>query len=83
MAGSYPVRLAITRLGITFDPADVPRTAFVPAGPAWKQLREGQVDDGAFGVGAIGLHGAWFAAGSLLRDLAALACEEAVLPWDC
>lgn len=70
------------RLGIAFDPADVPRTAFKSAGPAWKQLREGRLDGGALGVSAVGLRGAWFAAGSLLRDLAVLAGEEGVLPWD-
>jgi hypothetical protein len=72
----------LTRLRIVFDPTDVPRTVFMAAGPAWRRLRTGELDGNALGVDAIGVRGAWFAAGSLLRDLAVLAREEAVLPWD-
>ena len=48
----------------------------------WKRLREGQADGETLGVGTIGLRGAWFAASSLLRDLAVLVGNEGVLPWD-
>jgi hypothetical protein len=69
------------RFGIAFDPADVPRDRFLTAGPAWRALRRGERDPARFGVSIFGLTGLWFAAGSLLRDLAALAMEE-VMPWD-
>jgi hypothetical protein len=69
------------RFGIAFDPADVPRDRFQTAGPVWRALRRGEYDPAHFGVSALGLAGLWFAAGSLLRDLAALATEE-MMPWD-
>jgi hypothetical protein len=70
------------RLAIGFDPADLPRSRFLTAGPAWQALRRGERDPARFGVSALGLSGLWFAGGSLLRDLAALAKEE-MMPWDC
>jgi hypothetical protein len=69
------------RFGIAFDPADVPRDRFLTAGTAWHKLRRGECDSTRFGVSAFGLTGMGFAAGSLLRDLAALAMEE-TMPWD-
>lgn len=69
------------RFGITFDPADVPREHFVTAGLSWLALRRGAHDPARFGVSFLGLAGEWFVAGSLLRDLAALAMEE-MMPWD-
>jgi Transglutaminase-like superfamily len=69
------------RLAIAFDPADVPRDRFLVAAGAWRVLREGGADERRFGVSPLGLSGLWFAAGSLLRDLAALAMEE-MMPWD-
>jgi hypothetical protein len=69
------------RLGIAFDPADVPRGRFVAAGPAWQALRRGDHDAARVGVSGLGLAGMWFAAGSLLRDLAALTMAE-TMPWD-
>jgi len=69
------------RFAISFDPADVPRDRFLAAGPTWQALRCGAQTPARFGVSAIGISGLWFAAGSLLRDLAALDCEE-TMPWD-
>jgi len=69
------------RFGIGFDPADVPRDRFVSVGLAWQTLRRGERDPARFGVSILGICGLWFVAGSLLRDLAALAKEE-MMPWD-
>jgi hypothetical protein len=69
------------RLAIPFDPADVPRDRFLAAGPAWQKLRRGGYDPARFGVSVFGLSGLWFAAGGLLRDLAALGMEE-MMVWD-
>jgi hypothetical protein len=69
------------RFGIAFDPIDVPRDRFLAAGPAWQALRRGERDPARFGVSVFGLTGLWFPAGSLLRDLAALAMEE-MMAWD-
>ena len=69
------------RLGIEFDPADVPRHRFLLAGPAWLSLRRAERDPARFGVSPLGLAGEWFVAGSLLRDLAALTMDE-TMPWD-
>jgi hypothetical protein len=69
------------RLGIAFDPADVPLERFLGAGPAWQALRCGERDPTRFGVSPLRLSGLWFVAGSLLRDLAALAMEEMTV-WD-
>jgi hypothetical protein len=69
------------RFGIAFDPTDVPRDRFLTAGRAWQVLRRGERDPAQFGVSVFGLTGLWFAAGSLLRDLAALTMKE-MMPWD-
>ncbi|MBV9018821.1 MAG: transglutaminase domain-containing protein [Alphaproteobacteria bacterium] len=69
------------RFGISFEPDDVPRDRFLTAGLAWQALRQGEHRADRFGVSAFGLSGMWFAAGSLLRDLAALNKEE-MMPWD-
>ena len=74
-------RDARRHLGIVFDPADVPRDRFLAAGPVWLALRHGGLDSARFGVSAIGISGLWFAASSLLRDLAALNGDE-MMPWD-
>ena len=69
------------RFAIAFDPGDVPRDAFLTAGEAWRLL---QVEPGLgdrFGISFVGIAGGWFAAGNLLRDLAALNKVE-VQVWD-
>jgi hypothetical protein len=62
-----------------FDVLDVPRDRFLIAGDAWLQCRSGAADADAFGI--MDMHGFWFIAGNLLRDLAALNNME-MLPWD-
>ncbi len=64
---------------ITFDPLDVPRDQFVVAGDAWQLCRGGKADPGAFGI--LDMHGLWFIAGNVIRDVAALNNHE-MLPWD-
>ena len=65
--------------GIAFDPLDVPRDQFVVAGDAWRLCRTGKADPGAFGI--LDMHGLWFIAGNVVRDVAALNNRE-MLPWD-
>lgn len=64
---------------IDFDPLDVPRDRFLIAGDAWAQCRDGKTDPGAFGI--MDMHGWWFIAGNVVRDIAALNKTE-MLPWD-
>ena len=64
---------------IGFDTADVPRDQFVVAGDAWSLCRSGRADPSAFGI--LDMHGLWFIAGNLVRDVAALNNHE-MLPWD-
>ncbi len=71
----------LQRFRVDFDPLDVPRDAFLTAGTAWRSLRNGDRAAERFGVSAIGIEGAWFVAGSLFRDLAALNKVE-LEPWD-
>jgi hypothetical protein len=65
--------------GIAFDPLDVPRDQFLVAGDAWQLCRSGKADPGAFGI--LDMHGLWFIAGNVIRDVAALNNHE-MLPWD-
>jgi len=69
------------RLAIDFDLTDVPRDRFVVAGDAWSQVRAGQADPAKYGLSGIGEAGAWWIAGNLMRDAAALDGIE-LLPWD-
>jgi hypothetical protein len=64
---------------IAFDPLDVPRDQFLVAGDAWQLCRSGKADPGAFGI--LDMHGLWFVAGNVIRDVAALNNHE-MLPWD-
>jgi hypothetical protein len=64
---------------IGFDMADVPRDQFLVAGDAWSLCRRGEADPSAFGI--LDMHGLWFIAGNLVRDIAALNGHE-MLPWD-
>ncbi|HBH02994.1 MAG: hypothetical protein A2W08_14125 [Candidatus Rokubacteria bacterium RBG_16_73_20] len=67
--------------GVAFEAWDVPRDRFLTAGQAWRAVRRGALAPERFGVSFIGLSGAWFVGGSVLRDLAALNKQE-LLPWD-
>jgi hypothetical protein len=64
---------------LAFDPLDVPRDQFLAAGEAWALCRQGDADPRAFGI--LDMHGLWFIAGNVIRDLAALNNRE-MLPWD-
>jgi hypothetical protein len=65
--------------GTDFDPLDVPRDRFLIAADAWQRYRRGELAPEKFGI--MDLRGAWFIAGNLIRDLAALNAVE-LLPWD-
>ena len=52
---------------------------FLVAGDAWKLCRDGKADPDAFGI--LDMHGLWFIAGNVIRDVAALNNHE-MLPWD-
>lgn len=62
--------------GVTFDSCDVPRDRFLTAGSAWLGVRSGRIDPATCGVASVGITGAWFVAGSVARDLAALTSEK-------
>ena len=67
---------------LDFDPLDVPRDRFIIAGDAWQMCRSGRADPNRFGLSMVPhLHGLWFVAGNVIRDLAALNRME-MLPWD-
>lgn len=70
-----------TKLHIKHNVLDVPRNQFLVAADAWRQYRTGKADPKMFGISFAKLHGSWYIAGNLLRDLAALNKVE-VLPWD-
>ena len=67
--------------GIGFPPTDVPREEFVVAPAAWRRLRAGEIDPKRIGLSPFGFAGAWFVAGNLMLDAAALNKEE-MLPWE-
>ncbi len=69
------------RLGIGFDVLDVPRDQFLVAADAWRRCRQDGADPDRFGISFADLHGLWFVAGNLVRDLAALNKTE-MLSWD-
>lgn len=69
------------RFGVSFNPADIPRRRFLTGARAWQAVRAGTLNPDTLGVSALGITGTWFAAGSVLRDAAALAGIE-LLPWD-
>ena len=64
---------------VDFNPLDVPRDRFIIAGDAWQQCRSGRAEAGRFGI--LDMHGLWFIAGNVVRDLASLNRME-MLPWD-
>ncbi|CAM5773245.1 hypothetical protein LMIY3S_04113 [Labrys miyagiensis] len=64
---------------IEFDPADLPRQAFMPAGEAWLKCRNSEADPAAFGHGRV--TGLWFVKVNVMRDHYALnGCETS--SWD-
>jgi hypothetical protein len=69
------------KLKIQHDILDVPRDQFLVAADAWSQCRVEKADPDKFGIGFVHMHGLWYIAGNLVRDLAALNKIEA-LPWD-
>ena len=71
--------LQVKALKLPFDPLDVPRDRFLVAGEAWRRCRAGEADPLRFGI--LDMHGLWFVAGNLVRDIASLAGME-MLPWD-
>jgi transglutaminase superfamily protein len=66
---------------IDFDVTDVPRDRFLVAGDAWTRYRAGEVPEESFGLSVTKESGAWWIAGNLMRDAAALTKVE-LLPWD-
>jgi hypothetical protein len=71
----------VEKLGDRVDPLDVKRDRFIMSADAWKMCRSGEADPQRFGISVGDLHGLWFVASSLVRDLAALNKIE-MLPWD-
>jgi hypothetical protein len=67
--------------GISFSPIDVPRDQFLDASTAWRRMRAGEIDPATMGLSFLGLTGAWFVAGNVMLDAAALNLEE-MLPWE-
>ena len=64
---------------IAFDPLAMPRDQFLVAGDAWQRCRAGTADPDAFGI--LDMHGLWFIASNVIRDVAALN-DHVMLPWD-
>jgi hypothetical protein len=69
------------RLAIDFDVTDVPRDRFLVAGDAWQRWRAGTARETDFGLSVTRESGAWWIAGNMMRDAAALLRTE-LLPWD-
>lgn len=67
--------------GLSVDRLDVPRERFLTASEAWFRIKDAPEIASRFGVASLDLGGAWFVAGSLLRDMAALRKLE-LKPWD-
>jgi hypothetical protein len=66
---------------IGFDIADVPEAGWRSAASVWRAVRAGEIDPAMCGLPSAGIAGAWWIAGSVIRDANALAGIEA-LPWD-
>jgi hypothetical protein len=67
------------RLGIAFDPTDLPSDAFMSAGDAWLRCRAGRDDPQTFGHGSA--CGMWFVRVNVMRDHLVLNGTE-VSVWD-
>jgi len=72
---------AIREAAIGFCPWDVPRDQFLDASSAWRRMRAGELDPAKMGLSPLGLMGAWFVAGNVMLDAAALNKVE-MLPWE-
>jgi hypothetical protein len=68
-------------LHIKHDVFDVPRDHFITASDAWIKCREGKADPSKFGTINGDMHGLWFIAGNLIKDVASLNKME-MLQWD-
>jgi hypothetical protein len=66
--------LMCERLGIDFDPTDLPAGKYLNAGEAWTKWRENHAAADAFGHGDA--KGAWFLRVNLMRDLLSLNKQE-------
>lgn len=60
---------------------DIPRDQFFIAADVWNNCHNGKADPAKFGISFNNLHGLWFIASSLIRDVAALNKME-LLQWD-
>lgn len=72
---------ALREDAIDFAPDDVPRDRFLDASTAWRRMRAGELAADTFGLSPLGLAGAWFVAGNVMLDAAALNKQE-MLPWE-
>jgi hypothetical protein len=69
-------------IGLDVDaPVRVNADQFLTAGHAWQAWRRGELDAGRCGLSSLPEHGAFWIAGNLRLDLAALNKVE-MLPWD-
>src|SRR5204862_5780234 len=71
--------ILIKRLGIGFDPADLPAGTFLSAVEAWRRCRAGSGDASLFGHGPT--CGLWFMRVNVMRDHLVLNGAE-VSVWD-
>jgi len=62
--------LQVGKLGVCFDPLDVPRDEFIVGDKAWQMCRAGQADPDTFGIAD--LHGLWFVRGNLVTCICLL-----------
>ena len=69
----------IEKLGVQFNPLDVPDDQFVIGGKAWLMCRDGKENPDKFGI--FDMRGMAFILGDLIRDFLALNKIE-ILPWD-
>src|SRR5262249_47239500 len=67
------------QLGIGFDAAKLPSSAFLTAGQAWRLTRSGGADSDTFGQGPV--RGPWFVGVDVYRDLLALT-NQPISAWD-
>jgi len=71
--------LQVERLGIAFDPLDMPEGLFVTGGDAWLTCREGHADPAKFGIAEH--RGMSFIRGNVGHDFWALNKVE-TMPWE-